>query len=334
MTNLFSESDRLDNLYFHKNINNSLKELAKRDIHNINNLVFNGKPGIGRRTRVYSFLYELFDDINIFNLKKSNIYIKDNYFHLNYLYSDYHIEINLSKFVNQEKNIFKFFLNKFVETKNIILNIPKIVILNNFNNFKYINYIYSYIEKYNKSVRFIIITKENIPDKLGSLCNIINIPNLRQDEIYNYLSINNKVSKILFRRIIKANNDEFNNLNLNFIFNYFEISQFLDINLFESINKNIDKIVKNILSDKKLRLNNIIKTRNILYSLYTSNYEMKDIFYKILDLIVTNKNIDENIKKKVVKYFFENDNEFLECNKEIFQLEKCLLNIKVIKNNS
>ena len=61
---------------------------------------------------------------------------------------------------------------------------------------------------------------------------------------------------------------------------------------------------------------------------------MKDIFYKILDLIVTNKNIDENIKKKVVKYFFENDNEFLECNKEIFQLEKCLLNIKVIKNNS
>ena len=166
------------------------------------------------------------------------------------------------------------------------------------------------------------------------MCNIINIPNLRQDEIYNYLSINNKVSKILFRRIIKANNDEFNNLNLNFIFNYFEISQFLDINLFESINKNIDKIVKNILSDKKFGLNNIIKTRNILYSLYTSNYEMKDIFYKILDLIVTNKNIDENIKKKVVKYFFENDNEFLECNKEIFQLEKCLLNIKVIKNNS
>ena len=36
MTYLFSESDRLDNLYFHKNINNSLKELAKYDIHNIN----------------------------------------------------------------------------------------------------------------------------------------------------------------------------------------------------------------------------------------------------------------------------------------------------------
>ena len=40
MANLFSESDRLDNLYFHKNINNALKKLAKRDIHNINNLVF------------------------------------------------------------------------------------------------------------------------------------------------------------------------------------------------------------------------------------------------------------------------------------------------------
>ena len=55
--------------------------------------------------------------------------------------------------------------------------------------------------------------------------------------------------------------------------------------------------MKNILSDKKMQLNNIIKTRNILYSLYTSNYEMKDIFYKILDLIITNKNVEENIKK-------------------------------------
>ena len=40
MAKLFSERDRLNNLYFHKNINNSLKELAKRDIHDINNLVF------------------------------------------------------------------------------------------------------------------------------------------------------------------------------------------------------------------------------------------------------------------------------------------------------
>lgn len=334
MTQLFSESERLDNLYFHKNINNSLKELANRDIHNINNLVFYGQPGVGRRTRVYSFLYELFNDIKVFNLKKSNIYIKDNYFHLNYLYSDYHIEINLLEFVNQEKNIFKFFLNKFVETKNIILNIPKIIILNNFNNFKYINYIYSYIEKYNKSVKFFIITKESIPDKLDSLCNIIRIPNIKQEEIYNYLSKYNKVSKIIFKKIIKANNYEYNNLNLNFILNYFEISEFLDTNLFESINKNINTIVNKLLSDKKMRLNNIIKTRNILYSLYTSNYEMKDIFYKIFNLIVTDKNTNENIKKKVIKYFFENDNEFMECNKEIFQLEKCLLNIKVIKNNS
>ena len=41
----------------------------------------------------------------------------------------------------------------------------------------------------------------------------------------------------------------------------------------------------------------ILYLLNILYSLYTSNYEMKDIFYKILDLIITNKNINENIKK-------------------------------------
>ena len=82
MAKLFSECDRLDNLYFHKNINNSLKELAKRDIHDINNLVFYGQPGSGRRTRIYSFLYELFDNSEVFNLKRSNVYIKDNYFHL------------------------------------------------------------------------------------------------------------------------------------------------------------------------------------------------------------------------------------------------------------
>ena len=81
-------------------------------------------------------------------------------------------------------------------------------------------------------------------------------------------------------------------------------------------------------------MNNIIKTRNILYALYTSNYDMKNIFYKILKLVIQNEDLDNNIKIKVIDFFYKNDNEFNECNKEIFQLEKCLLNIKLIKNSS
>jgi hypothetical protein len=331
---LFANNEKLDNLYFHKNINKILKDLAKYDIHEINNMVFYGSPNIGRRTRVYAFLYELFNDISVYNIKKSNIYVKDNYFHFSYLYSKYHIEINLAEFTNQEKNIFKYFLNKFVETKNLMLNIPKIIIINNLNNFKYINYLYSYMEKYHKSVRFIIITKERPTEKLESLCNIIRIPDIKTNDIYNYLSGKYKFSKTIFNKIIRANNYEFNNLNLDFIFNYLEMTQFLNINLFESINKNIDIIVNNIIFEKKNTLNNILKTRNILYALYTSNNDMKNIFYKILRLIIQHKSVTNDIKIKVIDYFFKNDHEFNECNKEIFQLEKCLLNIKVIKNKN
>ena len=330
--NLFTDHKQLDNLDFHKNINNQLKNLAKINIDNINNIVITGSDGTGRRTRVYAFLYEMFKDMAVFKLKKTNVHVKDNYFHLHYLNSNYHIEIDLAIFVNQEKNIFKYFLNKFVETRNIILNIPKIIILNNFNNFKYIDYVYCYMEKYHQSVKFIIITKETIPNKLESMCSVIRIPNLQQDEVYEYLS--KSISKTTFNKIIRANNYEYSNLNLDFIFNYCEMTKFLNINLFESINKNINVIVNNIISNKNNTLNNIIKTRNILYALYTSNYDMKNIFYKILKLVIQHENVSNDVKIKVIDFFYKNDNEFNECNKEIFQLEKCLLNIKLIKCNS
>ena len=55
-------------LYFHKKINNSLINLTKNNIHNINNLIFFGKSGIGKRTRIYTFLNNKFFE-GVYNLK-------------------------------------------------------------------------------------------------------------------------------------------------------------------------------------------------------------------------------------------------------------------------
>ncbi len=100
------------------------ENLGCLSIEEIPNLVFYGCKGSGKTTKVHALLASLFGR-NIYNIK--NLQFEEDRKTIQYRSSNYHIEFSSTEMNSNEKIFIHSFLKFFIQTKNVALNIPKIV---------------------------------------------------------------------------------------------------------------------------------------------------------------------------------------------------------------
>jgi DNA polymerase III delta prime subunit len=122
---LFDETPNLDEIDFQHDI---LNRMGKLNVDELNNLIFCGLPTCGKTTKIYALLATIFDK-KVYDIK--NITYEEDRKVITYKASIYHIEINPIYLGSNEKIFISSFLKLYVETRNIGLNIPKIILIKN-----------------------------------------------------------------------------------------------------------------------------------------------------------------------------------------------------------
>jgi hypothetical protein len=107
-----------DFIYRYKNIN----------VDEMSNLLFYGLPHCGKTIKIYALLCSIFNK-KVYDLK--NMVFEEDRKTMNYKSSIYHIEINPLTLGSNEKLFINSFLKIYIETRNVGLDIPKIILIKN-----------------------------------------------------------------------------------------------------------------------------------------------------------------------------------------------------------
>ena len=301
----------LDDYKIHLNIIPKLKILCKKDITNI--LVY-GPKGSGKLTLVKSLLNTYYNT----NIKQSTKLVKINNKELSFKDSKYYFEIILDNYYNKKK--FEELI-LYLCGSNDINNKFKLIIIKNI---EYINneslrIVKYFIEKKSNNIRFIFITSNisNINDFFKGFFLLLRLPYPNKTEIYNYVSSIYNINNSKIKSII----NETNNLTSLFLL--------LEINMINNYicpyNTFSNKFIKLLTNNK---INNILKIRELLYTIMSKNYDLKIICLNILKQILNSKSDN---KKEIIELYtkFDNKNNSF---KNIIHIEALLINITKLYN--
>jgi hypothetical protein len=339
MKKTFNSFDDLD---FLKDKSILFKNLSKYNIETISNLLLLGNTGSGRLTRIRLFLSELFKT-NKLNINKKHIEFNNKDKTLFYFYkSNYHFEIDMKLCCNiHESDIYEFFLKNYIETKNIIFNIPNIFIFRyaELISSKFQNILSNIIDKYYQTAKFIFISTKKFNKSLSSRIMQISMGNIKKDEIKNFLIKDSLDKNICIKEedidniidTIYKNNQYYN---LNDIFFLYELSI---VNgkyehFYVSHNIFIDDLI-NIIFTNNFIYNDLYKIKNKLYDLYTCNYSCKNIINYIYKYISNKYNTNLCFLIEFTKLTAEINKSLINCNKHVIHLEKYIIGIIKLKKH-
>jgi hypothetical protein len=244
--------------------------------------------------------------------------------------SEYHFEINLSKYSNNKNNLFSL-IDALTDSKEVNGEFPvKIIIIRNIHtaNTEFIKYIKQKTEQLTDYVRFVLIGKTN--------SNNIKILNgffgLRMETPKKTDII--KVVKTFSKKKIKDDdiNKLVDDLNGNLSNIFANVEMLLLTNFYKSrIEITSDKIFK-LLIDKKI--SNLYEIRDLIYDYQVHNQSMSNLLKEILNLLLTSNKLDQNKKIKLVKIISNTDLNLQKSYKEIIHLEHGIFSIfKLIHTN-
>jgi DNA polymerase III delta prime subunit len=296
----------LDDYKIHLNLIPKLKFLCKTDITNI--LVY-GPKGSGKLTLVKSLINTYYNT----DIIEINKFVKINNKEVSFKSSKYYFEIILDSYYNKKK--FEELLLYLCDSNDINSKFKLIIIKNieyiNDDSFRILKY---FIEKKYNNIRFILITSNisNINNFLKGSFLLFRVPYPNKNELFDYISTiyNIKASKL--KTIINEST------NLTSLFLQLEIN--ILNNYICPYKTYSNKFVK-LLESKNI--NNIIKIRELLYTIMSKNYDLKLICHSILNKFLT-KNSDK--KKELIELFtnYDNTNKSF---KNIIHIESLLINI-------
>ena len=329
-------------LDFLESVNKKFEMLGKVDIDSLTNLFILGREGSGRMTRVRIMLSKIFNNSGVFKLKYKKALLGKKHDEFNYLQSVYHIEIDLKMNVNvNDKDIYEFFLKEFLETKNILINKLKVVVIKSFElaSEQFQKSISSLIERNYLTSKFIIISDKRIYNlNLKSKIYEIVIGAIKKDDIINYLKeYSTKNGFIIYDEhyedIIETCKKNDGYYNLKNIFALFEMATISKryCNFYNSYNVFIDNILEKIMK-KNFKFNHLSTLRSDLYDLYTSTQSISDIIKYIYKKMTQKfKDIEDFCCE-----FTRITNDIEKClkisNKDIIHLERYILAILTLKN--
>lgn len=285
---------KLDILLSYKNIN----------IENLNNLLFYGVPGSGKTTKIYALLASIFNDKKVYDLK--NVLYTEDKKSIPYKSSIYHIEVDAINLASNERMFVQSFLKNYTETRNVGLDIPKIVFIKNVHKMSQQTQLSmrKIIEKNVYTTKFIfeISNFDGFCEPLKSRCLCIRVPMPKIDDIklcINKYSIQ-KNYKILDKDIdiiIKNSAIIPGQYNLKKIFGYYRYfivtgkqfhflyhDKFNDIA--EILNKKITFLsmgkIRELINEMYINLVSMDELMEYIYSVIWEKYKNNNIFIEKL----------------------------------------------------
>jgi len=345
---LFEDKPNLDEIDFK---NNLLKKYSNNDIDSLNNIIFYGLYGSGKTVKVYAFLCSIFDN-KVYELK--NIDFEEDGKLIQYKASIYHIEIDALELLTNEKFFFQIFLKNYCTTRNIGLDLPKIIYIKNADKLHKSSYLFlrKVIEKNYKTCKFIFEMRSlsGIIESLLSRFLLVKIKMPDEDEILNCL-INYTTRKeikidieVLKNIITKSKKNSHHNLKniFGFLRYYIITGRYFDFFYNQSLNNIID-----IIFEKNIKMTHILLLKNIVEDMFVNivnSDEILDIlFYNVLKRIDTNNDIDNdkdidedtNIKIDITMITTKHQNNMIKGNKEFIHILNYILElINYLRSNS
>lgn len=325
---IFEQKPCIDDIDFK---NKYYKSLSNFSLESMPNFIFYGNSGSGKTTKIYAFLCTLLDK-KVYTLKNEEVEVEKRLF--KFKSSIYHLEIDALELLNNERIFFHNYLKEYCDTRNIGLDLPKIILIFNSDkiNKNSLLMLRKLIESTYKSSKFIFEAQSisNIPETLTTRFYAIRIPCPSRKEIENTLKELIKKNKI---KITKKNLDKIIDFNIKYSSNYNLNKIFSAFNYYIKKNKllydNYHKIVNEILDillDTKFNFNNISILKNLCEKIFVNCYNPNEIIisinkilcdkyknnsemcYKILRLSC-NCNLD--IETSTGKYFIHLENYFV-----------------------
>lgn len=332
---LFEDKYNLDELDFKIDILNNLKYV---NINEMVNLMFYGYPTSGKTTKIYALLASIFDK-KVYDLK--NITFEEDRKSMIYKSSIYHIEINPITLGSNEKLFVSSFLKKYVESRNIGLDIPKIILIKNADLLSKITKLSlrKIIEKNLKTVRFIfeLSNLSSFTEPLISRCLLIRVRLPKIDEIKECLknfSLRKgfTISNEKIEKIINESNKITMNIDLKKIFgSYFYYLHTLKD--FKFIYYDTFNEIINFISNKKISFPNLLKIREMINEMYIKLVPMQDFLFFIYNELCSLYKNNNDFMFKLLDLTVKCDNNLKKGNKECLHLEYYIIAIIDILHN-
>ena len=299
----FDDKPNLDELDFKLDTLNKFKKI---NIESMINLLFYGQPSSGKSTQIYAFLASILDK-RVYDLK--NCCFEEDRKTMNYRASIYHIEINPIHLGSNEKLFIHSFLKSYVETRNIGLDMPKIVLIKDANLLSKQSQLAlrRIIEKNSITTKFIfeVSSLSDFAEPLISRCLLIRVKIPSFDDIKKCLENfskrhNFEISDKDINSIITESNKINNGLNLKKIFGFYRY--------FITAKKHFhflyyDKFfeILNFILQKRISFINLGKIRDIINEMYINVIDMEELIYflfnKLCEIYKDNNNFLYNLLK-------------------------------------
>lgn len=325
----FEEKPLLDDLDLKIEILDKLKHI---NIHDLLNTIFYGLPYTGKTTKIYAFLATILDK-RVYDLK--NITFEEDRKKLFYKASIYHIEIDPIILGSNEKFFIQTFLKSYCETKNIGLNIPKIVLVKN-----------AHLLSKQSQLAFKILIENNLLTSkfifeisnfskfnttLGSRCVLIKIPcpkfeDVKKCLINHAISRNYQIDDSVIEDIIKTSNKTNYYINLKKVFGYY--LYYISVNKkFEFLYYDkFDEIIT-LINSKKISFINLQKIRDIVNELYINLVPMNELLLYIFNTLYKIYINDNSFLCKLIELTQKCDINLIKGNKECLHLEHYIISI-------
>ena len=245
--------------------------------------------------------------------------------------SEYHFEINLSKYGHNRNNLFSI-IDELCSSEEINKILPyRIILIRNLHqaNLELIKFIKQKAEIYNEKIKFLMLTKTNsyIIKLLSGVCFTLRVPSSDKDVIKSVLKLNKiKVNKQLDSIIINSN------YNLSIIFSQLEILQLTSF--YKTATQSKAETIIKLLKERKL--SSLGEIRSIIYEYQTANEDLDSLIITISRYFLDSGNVEFPVSKKVelISLLANYNLQKIESFKEIVHIETILFKLfKLIHSN-
>ena len=333
----FEEHPTIDELDFKLPL---LDKLKNYDIESMTNLLFYGPKCSGKTTKIYAFLASLFNK-KVYDLK--NVTYEDDRKILNYKSSIYHVEINAVNLGSNERLFIQSFLRSYVETRNIGLNIPKIILIKNANLLSKQSQLSlrRIIEKNFNTAKFIfeINCISNFSEPLLSrfLLIRISLPNINEIKLclHNFSKRQNiNINENEINDIITESNNINNAINLKKIFGFYRY-YIITGKKFKFIYYDKFYEILEYIYSKKISFITLLKIRDSVNEMYINLVPLDELIMFLFNNLVNKYKNDNNFLDELIKISINCDIYLKKGNKECVHVEHYIVSIiDLIQNNT
>lgn len=325
----FEDKPLVEDLHFS---NDFIEKISKWKPDELINLLIYGGNGNGKTTQIYALLASIFDK-RVYDLK--NVTFEEDRKVMNYKASIYHIEIDPSQLGSNDRLFIQTFLKLYIETRNIGLNIPKIILFKNANLLsKYAQMqLRKIIESSSITARFIfeVSSISDFAKPLLSRCLMVKIKIPKIDDVK--LCIKNfclkkgyEIDEKIIDDIINDSNKIMLNLNLKKIFGFLRY-YLLTKKKFNLLYYDIFYEILNFINAKKISFVTLQKIRDSINEMYINLISMNELLIFLYNEI--SKMHKDNIffQNKLLEITILCDTRLKKGNKECLHLELYIVSI-------